>query len=48
MNLLAGAAEFVLWCVAGVIGFALAVVVALWAWDKWSGSRWEKNMRAKR
>lgn len=48
MNLLRGAGEFLLWCMAGVIGFAVAVVVALWAWDKYLGWKWEQRMRAKR
>jgi hypothetical protein len=47
MNLLQGAGTFVLWCMAAVIGAAVAGVAFLWAWDKYSGWKWERNRRAK-
>lgn len=48
MNLLAGAGTVVLWCMAVVIGMAVAAVAAMWAWDKWSGWKWEQKMRGRR
>ena len=46
MTLLSGAGTVVLWCMAVVIAMAVVSVVALWAWDKYSGWKWER--RAKR
>ena len=47
MNLLQGAGTIVLWCMALVIAAAVVGVAFLWAWDKWTGWRWEKKRRAK-
>jgi membrane protein YdbS with pleckstrin-like domain len=46
-SLLSGAGEFVLWCMAAVIAAAVAAVAFLWAYDKWTGWRWEKKRRVK-
>jgi hypothetical protein len=46
MNLLQGAGEILLWCMAAVIGVAVVAVAALHAWDKYTGWKWMR--RAKR
>lgn len=45
MNLLNGAGEVVLWCMALVIAAAVAGVAFLWAWDKYTGWKWERRGR---
>jgi hypothetical protein len=45
MTLLSGAGTVVLWCMAVVIAMAIVSVVALWAWDKWQGWKWDKKIR---
>jgi hypothetical protein len=45
MNLLLGAGEVVLWCMAVVIGLAVVAVGALHAWDKWTGWQWSQRMK---
>lgn len=45
MNLLQGAGEVVLWCMAAVIGVAVVAVVALHAWDRYTGWKWTRRGR---
>lgn len=48
MTLLEGAGEFVLWCMALVIGVAFAGAAVLWAWDKYRAKSWEKTLRGEK
>jgi hypothetical protein len=45
MNLLSGAGEVVLWCMAVVIGLAVVAIAALHAWDKYSGWKWDRRLK---
>jgi len=44
-TLLEGAGEFVLWCMALVIGVAFSGAAVMWVWDKWQGWKWDKKIR---
>ena len=45
IQLLQGAGEIVMWSIAVTLGIGVAAIGALWAWDKYSGWRWERRVK---
>jgi hypothetical protein len=41
------AGEVVLWCVAAILGVAVVAIASLYAWDKYTAWKWEKNSKKK-